>query len=222
MSKIDDSNDYSARHAWQSAEAAAAYRRSREPGRFKRLRQEESILHSWLRRFKKGALVLDVPCGTGRCRAVIEENGLSYIGADLSGAMIEEARKDAPNDLTQGFVIADTEHLPFADKSVDYLVMWRFVHHLRNERIRHTILQEAARVTRCQVLLSFHHPLSFTYLRKMTQRCFCPSGRHGQPITHWRLKREAESCGLRLIETKGFHKYVSINWFACLGSRWDK
>ena len=82
--------------------------------------------------------------------------------------------------------------------------------------ITHTILREAARVTRHKVLVSFHHPLSFTYLRKLCQRILSGRSRGAGVVSHWRLKREAQQCGLRMVDTRSFKKYASINWFACL------
>jgi hypothetical protein len=70
-------------------------------------------------------------------------------------------------------------------------------------------------VSRRRVILSFHHPLSFTFIRKYLRRALLGKG-HGTEFTQWRLRREARECGLELIETRGFRKYVSINWFACL------
>ena len=223
MSDSDDPYDYSAKHNWQSAESAAAYRLSRSPERFKRFKLEEAILGSWLDELEQNSLVLDIPCGTGRCLPAIVRRGLKYIGADISPAMIAEAEREAqrePNaNLIQGFVIADAEHLDFGDNSVDCVVMWRFLHHVRSARIRQNVLHEAARVARSKVLISFHHPISFTNLRKWAQRLFSGDTSGSAAITQWRLKREAESCELRLIETRGFRKYVSINWFACLSTR---
>ena len=116
---------------------------------------------------------------------------------------------------TLGFINADTEHLPFRDRSVDCVIIWRLLHHLRNATIRQAMLREAARVTRAKVLVSFHHPFSFTHWRKVFQRAVLRRDLSGHAVSHWRLKREAEACGLRMTDVQGFRKYVSVNWFAC-------
>ena len=220
---MNDSRDpkYSkAKEAWRSHEAAVAYRTSRSPEQFKRFHREERILGDWLDALPNDSLVLDIPCGTGRCLPMIVGRRLKYIGADISRAMIAEARNAAQNEphaeLIQEFVIADAEHLQFASDSVDCIVMWRFLHHVRNPQIRQNILREAARVSRSKVLVSFHHAISFTNMRKSIQRILSHD-RSGSPaLTQWRLAAEANECGLRVVETRGFCKYVSINWFACL------
>jgi ubiquinone/menaquinone biosynthesis C-methylase UbiE len=207
---------HSAQRDWQSPQAAADYRRKRDPSRFHRYHQEEAVLTAWLKDLPARALVLDVPCGTGRWIRTLTDRGLRYIGGDVSLAMIGEARTTAGTVPTVGFVNADVGRLPFADQSVDCVIIWRLLHHVGQAEYRQAMLREAARISRGQVLLSFHHPLSFTHLRKEVQRKLSGRAARGSAITHWRLKREAEDCGLRLLETKGFQKFVSINWFACL------
>ena len=139
-----------------------------------------------------------------------------YVGGDISLAMIGEARRSSDSGLLLGFVNTDAGRLPFADRAVDCVIVWRLLHHVREQEVRTGILREAARVSRRQVLLSFHHPFSFTHWRKTLKRKLLGGTRHGSAITQWQLEREAAACGLRVVETRGFQKYVSINWFACL------
>jgi hypothetical protein len=93
------------------------------------------------------------------------------------------------------------------------------VHHLPNSSTRQAILREAARVSRDKVLLSFYHALSFTSLRRSIEKRLLGRHEYGEPVTHWQLRREAESCGLEVVEFTSFRKYVSINWFCCLRKR---
>ena len=81
--------------------------------------------------------------------------------------------------------------------------------------IRQHMLREACRVTRRMALVSFHHPLSFTFARRCVKRLFTGDWNIAD-ITHWRLAREAAACGLEMVETRSFGKYRSINWFAYL------
>jgi ubiquinone/menaquinone biosynthesis C-methylase UbiE len=215
MNMNGDKAAYPARQNWQSPEKAAKYRKARSPDQFHRHHLEEKFLTGWLSDLPPGALVLDSPCGAGRWVPTLKERGVRYLGADVSRAMILEARAaGAGSKVIQGFINADAEHLPLADNSVDCVILWRLLHHIRDERTRQNMLREAARVSRYKVLVSFHHPISFTFLRKFIQHTI--SGRHGQCITHWRLRREAQACGLEMAATAGIMKYVSINWFACL------
>ena len=217
--KKSDHRFEKAKLCWQSPDAAEAYRLSRSTQCDRRFAREEAILGSWLDRLPRNSLVLDIPCGTGRCLASVVRRGLRYLGADISPAMIVEAQREAQShphpELIQGFRVADAEHMEFPDDSMDCVIVWRLLHHVRSPRIRQNILKEAARVTRSKVLISFHHAISFTNFRKAIRR-FLAGERVSPAITHWQLKREAAACGLSVAETKGFQKYVSINWFACL------
>jgi SAM-dependent methyltransferase len=205
-----------AKQTWQSAGKAADYRRSREPSRFRRYYLEDAIINAWLTGLPSRALVLDIPCGTGRMIETVIQRGFRYIGADFSRAMIGEARQTAADKAVLGFVNADATDLPFRDGSADCVIIWRLLHHVADQEIRQRMLREAARVSRGSVLVSFHHPVSFTAARLWVQRKFFGGKRGGGEVTHWRLQREAECCGLELVEIKSFGKYRSINWFACL------
>lgn len=73
-----------------------------------------------------GERVLDVACGTGlisfRVAAAVGERG-AVVGTDISGEMIEAARRSAEHDLGNvGFERADAEDLPFADATFDAAV----------------------------------------------------------------------------------------------------
>jgi ubiquinone/menaquinone biosynthesis C-methylase UbiE len=209
----------SQRHAqqgWQRPEAAAAYRRSRDPSRFHRHHREEAILGNWMQRLSQHAIILDVPCGTGRMVPTVTGRNFRYVGGDISLAMIAEAREATDSGLALGFVNANAEQLPFADNAADCVIVWRLLHHVRESPVRVAILREAARVTRKLVFVSFHHPFSFTHWRKVIQRTLFGGTGHGSAITAGCLEREAAQCGLRVEETQGFRKYVSVNWFACL------
>jgi ubiquinone/menaquinone biosynthesis C-methylase UbiE len=202
-----------AKQTWQSPERAAAYRVSRDPSRFTRYEREERIVTQWLADLPARAMVLDLPCGTGRFIPLLTAKGFRYVGGDFSQAMIQEARGTAGQTPTVGFVNADVEFIPFRDRSVDCVIIWRFLHHIDKPSVRQAMLREAARVTRRKVLVSFYHPFSFTHWRKLFQRRFF--GKPGaNAVSHGQLRAEAAACGLRMVETKGFRKYVSVNWFA--------
>lgn len=105
-----------------------------------------------------GDAVLDVPCGAGRLLPFLRERGCTALWADAAGAMLATARAGA-GDAAPPAVRADACALPFADRSVDGVVMFRFLHHLPAPQAR-TALAEAARVARRHVTVSFFHPCS--------------------------------------------------------------
>src|SRR5262249_15828164 len=151
----------SAKDVWLTEASAAKYAQSRQPDRYARHAREEAIVRRWLATLPARASVLDCPCGAGRFVPTVPSLPLSYFGADRSGAMIAEARKLAAPDARLRFARGNAEELPFADGSVDCVILWRLIHHVRDARLRQRMLAEAARVSRRMVLVSFHHPLSF-------------------------------------------------------------
>jgi SAM-dependent methyltransferase len=208
--------NYPARQTWITEERAAAYRVSRHPSRYRRFFREEAIVAAWLDDLPRGALVLDVPCGTGRWIPTLSGRGFRYVGADVSGSMLREARRVTDPPRVTGFAAAEAERLPFADDTFDCVILWRLLHHIPEDATRAQMLTEAARVSRYKVLVSFHHPISPTYAAKVVRRNLFGFRQGGRGMTHWHLQALASECGLEVVETRSFMKYVSINWFACL------
>jgi ubiquinone/menaquinone biosynthesis C-methylase UbiE len=209
-------SEYRAKSNWKSQTKAAAYAKSRDPSRYKRASQEDLILSGWLDQLPTGAAVLDCPCGTGRFISLITGKGFVYTGADISAAMMEEAKKIVPTGSLINFVEADAENLSFPDNSFDCVIVWRLLQHIVDPAVRLQILREAARVSRNKVFISFYHPLSFTALRLWIKNRLAGKKKQRGTFTHWQLQREVKSCGLELSETKSYQKFISINWFACL------
>jgi SAM-dependent methyltransferase len=203
------------RATWQTRASASAYRAKRGPAAYGRYTREDRIARAWLGDLGTGARILDVPCGTGRFIELANELELAYVGADISAAMLHEAGRGS-SGRRQSFVLGDVTRLPFRDASFDCVIVWRILHHIGDTATRQAILREAARVTTDRILVSFHHTLSFTALRKAVQRACAGRAMRGKTITHWTLEREARACGLVLLGTRSFRKYSSINWFACL------
>lgn len=105
-----------------------------------------------------GDAVLDVPCGAGRLLPFLRERNCSVAWADAALAMLATARAEAGAGAPPA-VRADACALPFADRSVDGVVMFRFLHHLHASSAR-LALAEACRVARRHVTVSFFHPCS--------------------------------------------------------------
>jgi SAM-dependent methyltransferase len=61
---------------------------------------------------RKGARVLDVPCGFGRHARLLARRGMLVVGVDLSPAMIAEARRGGPQPGLS-FVRADMRRLAY-------------------------------------------------------------------------------------------------------------
>lgn len=194
-------------------QAAQNYVASRKA--FGRTAEEEAIVRGWLKNLPANSILFDCPCGVGRFVNTAIDMKLRYLGADVGFPMAKEARKVSTSRQVIGFANADAENMPLRDGSVDAVMIWRLLHHISDETQRKQMLREAARVTRSLILVSFHNPLSATFVGRIPKRILKGDWKIGD-ITHWRLAREARECGLEVVEFKSFKKYVSINWFACL------
>lgn len=83
---------------------------------------------AWLSpRVAPGSHVLDLGCGTGALLRALEAQDVTGVGADVSGAMLDQARRHRPDGT---FVQLDGPRLPFADSSFDAvisLLSWRYL-----------------------------------------------------------------------------------------------
>jgi SAM-dependent methyltransferase len=107
-----------------------------------------------------GALVLDLPCGTGRLFAPLAEAGFRPIGVDRSLDMLRAIplAARAPRGVCVARCAADVRHLPFRDGCFDAAVCLRFLQLLLPaERIE--VLRALARVTRGPLIAVYspHH-----------------------------------------------------------------
>ncbi|MBL8749572.1 MAG: methyltransferase domain-containing protein [Planctomycetes bacterium] len=121
-------------------------------------RERKLLLRVWPGR--TGESVLDLPCGAGRLRPLLQERGHRVVQGDHSFAMLRlAAAPDTPA------VRADALALPFANRCVDGVVTFRFLHHLTADA-RARAIAEACRIARRFVVVSFFHPCSFHHLRR--------------------------------------------------------
>lgn len=88
---------------------------------------------------------LDFGCGTGRSTRFIKSLGFDVVGADISEAMIAEARKIDPD---MAFHHIDGKRLPFADESFDLVFSSYVVLEIETMATLRHYLSEAKRVLR--------------------------------------------------------------------------
>ncbi len=79
-----------------------------------------------LTRLKAGARVADLGCGSGVFTDLLRQAGYNAVGVDISSKLIAVGREKFPGlELIEG----DIEKLPFADGSVDGVLLSGVVHH---------------------------------------------------------------------------------------------
>jgi len=157
-----------------------------------------------------GEVVLDLPCGAGRLLPFLRDRGHRVLQADGALAMLQEAAaRSLAGDLQ---LQADALHAPFADRTVDGVVMFRFLHHLPPDAAR-AALAEALRVARRFVVVSFFHPVSAHHLRRLARQAL------GAPATRFAtssrsVQRVAARHGFRLHRQTAQRPYVRDLWVA--------
>jgi ubiquinone/menaquinone biosynthesis C-methylase UbiE len=81
--------------------------------------------------FRTGTRVADLGCGSGVFADLLHRQGYDAVGLDLSPKLIALARQKYPG---VEFIEGDVEHLPFADGSLDGILLSGLVHHLPDPR----------------------------------------------------------------------------------------
>ena len=205
---------------WMQPEAENRYAESRQPGRYSRWAQEQRIVGRWRRQCEPDAVVLDLPCGTGRFSGLVQECGHRLLRADLSYLMVAKAAQLGPNQHCLGNLCCDLAQPPLGEKSVDVVLLWRLFHHFKNTEDRTIALQQAARLARRYVILSFYNKASLTYwgnyvIRSLLRRPIKGAG--AIPISE--LREIAEQCGMIEQEIYHFRHRLSINSAACFAVR---
>jgi len=94
--------------------------------------------------------LLDVGCGTGTFDAMLASTALSVrvMGVDYAPSMCEQAWQKARHAGVAdsvGYVAADSEHLPFADRSFDVVTCSNSFHHYPHQQV---VVHEMRRVLR--------------------------------------------------------------------------
>lgn len=182
---------------YASVEGAAAYRRKYEasPARRWSNRQELAAVRQALERAGASGRVLDCPCGAGRLAPTLLARAQHVTGADLSAAMVAEARDALAPEISAGRVdllVASADRLPFPDRAFDTAVCHRLLHHLADPAARGAVLRELARVAARRVIVSFSDATTF---KARWQRLRGVSRRR-TVLTPDQLREEAAAAGL--------------------------
>ncbi len=128
------------------------------------LLNEHLARYHFARQFVKGKRVLDAACGSGYGTAMLAESASSVIGIDISREAVGYARANyaaaaaagAEIDFSEGDCLA----LPFTDESLDVVVAFEIVEHLKDAT---GFLRELRRVLRPGGLLLLSTPNRLYY-----------------------------------------------------------
>lgn len=161
------------------------------------------------------AVLLDMPCGTGKLAPVLPSMATHVVGADLSIAMMELARAAYQSSHFCGFVCGSAERLPFRTAAFDTVVCLRFMH-LVPPAARREILQELARVTTRRVIISFGIGTRFQLLRLKLRRAIVRGTPAPYPARFADLQNEIEAAGLRVARWRTILPIFSCEYLMTL------
>jgi ubiquinone/menaquinone biosynthesis C-methylase UbiE len=94
---------------------------------------ETPLVEAWLRSRPTGD-VLDLGCGSGRYRRLVQELGNSYTGVDVSERMLDENRRKHLEISPATLINADIARIPLPDAAADSILCTRVLSHVRAPR----------------------------------------------------------------------------------------
>ncbi len=158
----------------------------------------------------KGETVLDAPAGAGRLTPFLHARGHRIARADGAFAMLEQARDAAgPAPAAQAHALA----LPFADRSFDGVVQFRFLHHLPPAAQKEAVA-EACRTAKRFFVASFFHPCSAHHATRRLRDLVSGRAPARHAITLRRLQGWCASHGFELHACRAEAPFVKDLWVA--------
>lgn len=143
--------------------------------------RERSLIAGWLARCAPLDCVLDLPCGAGRMRPLMEAAAPRALAADAVLPML--ARHGGALRLQ-----ASAHALPLRNGAADLVLCARLLHHLEAAE-RSAVLRELARVSRRWAIVSHFDAASVQALRARLRRI--GDGRRAQRIAEFRAAARA-------------------------------
>lgn len=188
------------RSEYEDSSRAAHYRDdrwTRSPRARRTNAKELAIVETFVKQCGGLASMLDVPCGTGRFRSMLQQHCSTLWSIDASFEMLAAAPGSAQ-------LQASAHQLPLVDNSVDFILCSRLLHHFQTSAERATVLAELARVSKRFVVLSYFDNANFQAWRNKVRGKF--RGRF--PISRAQFTNEIDAVGLKEC---GRH-YIQRGW----------
>lgn len=193
-----DSRPSELRQEYESSHRAGHYRDNRwtrSPRARRTNAKEQAIVERYLQQASESSSVaaedakaftriLDLPCGTGRFRDLLQSHTTDLLSIDASREML------AATPPTHGLQ-ASAHAIPLQEDAVDLILCSRLLHHFEHSAQRRAVLQELARVSSSHVILSYFDAANFQAWRNRIRKRF--RGRF--PISRTTFSDEIQSAG---------------------------
>ncbi|MGB0952746.1 MAG: class I SAM-dependent methyltransferase [Planctomycetota bacterium] len=176
------------RQEYESSKRAGHYRDNRwtrSPRARRTDAKEQAIVGQYLQQVGESTRILDLPCGTGRFRQLLQTNTSELLSIDASREMLAAT---PPKHGLQ----ASAHAIPLLDDAVDMILCSRLLHHFEHSEQRKAVLQELARVSSGHIILSYFDAANFQAWRNRIRKRF--RGRF--PISRTTFSDEIQSAGL--------------------------
>lgn len=179
----------------------------------------------------EGASALVVCAGSGMDAEFLAHDGARVISSDISpGAVARSVMRSTRHDVGLAPLVADIEHLPFPDRSVDWVYVHDGLHHLEDP---YRGVDEMARVARCGV--SITEPTDATVTRAATRvRLAKKIEEAGNPVERLdiaALRSRLEAADFRVVHSSRYAMFyrhrpgavsralsvLGVEWMAKLG-----
>ena len=150
--------------------------------------------------------VLDVGCGTGELARRLARRGCHVVALDLCEGMLHRARHKLNGERRRvRFALADSEDLPFADRSFDMVTCANSFHHYPHQR---KVIQGMRRVLRPGGTLLVSDGWPDHWIGRIIYDLIITRAEGGSV-------RHAESCQMRsYFESAGFHQVIQKRTYA--------
>lgn len=166
------------------------------------LQRDCSALQSLMGR--PGALILDVPCGTGAYTAAFTQEGNTVVAADASAPMLELTGRTQSSRLR---VLCDIGHLPFKDHSFGATMTLRLFSHCGEDEVAR-MLRQLKRVIRPGGRVIFD-TFRWTPRRWPVLRRFLEQGVI-HVVSHRAVEEMIAKVGLRKVEARSLYLFSPI------------
>jgi 2-polyprenyl-3-methyl-5-hydroxy-6-metoxy-1,4-benzoquinol methylase len=175
---------------------------------------EQRAIRRAFGRTPRSALVMDLPCGTGRLAETLLGEGFRVLGIDISGAMLQVARRKLARFGDRfDTLVADVHELardkgPFCDVALCARVLMHFP---LEQQI--AFLRSVAMLTRGTVVFSQSLSTPYQRARRGVKRLLGSHPPAMYPITEDDLAHLLEGAGLREVRRYRVARLVSEGMF---------
>jgi ubiquinone/menaquinone biosynthesis C-methylase UbiE len=188
-------------------------------------KRERQCITTALVGIPRGSRVLDLPCGTGRLTRLLVDQGFRVTGADVSEAMLAQARDNhATGRLSASntfphvkFEHRDIMQTGYQDGCFDAVICNRLFHHFTEHATRLRALRELRRISRGPVIISFFNSFALDAAYRRLKNILLKRVLHDRiPIAFKTFHAEIRSAGFRVEKKIAVRWGISPHWYVVL------